>query len=129
MNIDILEDLQLTKAFIDVFQLNHLIPAFTKNYFQSSTRASMRRKMTSMTKTVILIMTMPKTTVSVWKNSLPFMIMNPNPSRAATSSAEMTQVHDNPKMILNPLIIWAMLAGKITSRMTCILEAPRFLAA
>lgn len=72
---------------------------------------------------------MPSTTVSVWKNSLPFMMRKPRPSLAATSSAEITQVHDRPRITLKPLKICGRLAGRMTERMTCGPLAPRLLAA
>ncbi|MNY72711.1 hypothetical protein D3C86_2113310 [compost metagenome] len=72
---------------------------------------------------------MPSTTTSVWKNSLPFMIRKPRPSRAATSSAEITQVQARPRITLSPLRICARLPGRITSFMTCQRLAPRFCAA
>src|SRR3546814_807358 len=95
----------------------------------ASTLFSMNRKTTSVISTVTLINAMPSTTVSVWKNSLPFMIRKPRPSLAATSSAEMTQVQDRPRITLKPLNICGRLAGRITERITCALLAPRLRAA
>src|SRR5690606_22756146 len=89
----------------------------------ASTLFSMTRNTTSVTSTVTLISAMPSTTVSVWKNSLPFMMRKPRPSLAATSSAEITQVHDRPRITLKPLKICGRLAGRITERMTCELLA------
>ncbi|MNT75695.1 hypothetical protein D3C72_2146140 [compost metagenome] len=57
------------------------------------------------------------------------MIMKPRPSLEATSSAEMTQVQDRPRMIFMPDRICGRQPGNSTSRMTCQRLAPRLRAA
>src|SRR6218665_228744 len=56
------------------------------------------------------------------------MIRKPSPSRAATSSAEMTEVQARPKMIFSPLRICGRLPGRTTSRITCQPLAPQYCA-